>query len=215
MNKLKTNEEFAQEVIRRGEVYKRKRRRMIMSVSAGLVVVFACAAVFVANGGYGGLTSSDEINGNDLAGGQYEGAEYDGDLHAPSGGEKADQDTSGSFISPENHETASDTETDFMPFAEIYFYTEENTCFASVDLGKVSQLIEQAKQLGEVSEQSRPTQAEGLDNAYQICITGEALEVYYLRGSELYDQSADVTYILSDTDADALREDLDRVMKER
>lgn len=214
MSKLKTNEEFAQEVLRRGEVYKRKRRRMIMSVSAGLVVVFACAAVFAANGGYGGLISSDEINGNGLAGGQYEGAEYDGDLHAPSGGEKADQDTSGSFISPENHETAEFTEAT-MPYAEIYFYTEENTSFASVDLGKVSQLIGQAKQRGEISSPSGPMQSEDLDNVYRIVMAHEALEVYYLRDNELYDEQADATYILSDTDADALRESLARVMKER
>ena len=218
MRNLRTDAELTQEVLRRGEIYKKKRTRRIMSVSACLVIA-ACASVFAFSGrdglqvndtAFGGLIFGD--NGTDAYDGDPSGYSY-GD---PSGYVFNTDSTGDAWESwPFDDSIASNDAS--APYAEIYFEAETSADYASVDPAIASRLIESAIDgaLSAAPSGSVTAQNTVSRDGYRIVIFDGDMYVYYLKGNTLTDKSSDTVYTLAQSDSDALRESIDTLMKGR
>ena len=77
MNNMRTDEQFTQEVLQRGERYIRRRKKAALAAVTGFVLVCVFSAVFMANSGlFGGLQRSD----GDAGGAANNGAAANGGL---------------------------------------------------------------------------------------------------------------------------------------
>ncbi len=77
MNNMRTDEQFTQEVLQRGERYIRRRKKIAVTAATGFALVCVFSAVFMANSGlFGGLQRAD----GDAGGAANNGAAANGGL---------------------------------------------------------------------------------------------------------------------------------------
>lgn len=68
MNNMRTDEQFTQEVLQRGERYIRRRKKAALAAATGFALLCVFSAAFMANSGlFGGLQRADEAANNGAA----------------------------------------------------------------------------------------------------------------------------------------------------